>query len=231
MNNTTYYPSNSGNDSRRFASSTAPASVESLHAKISSLDMLRVRMASECSFPSTGLYKAKDTTATDADADSIKGSDMDMRTLRIPTKNENYAPGSTLNPVSCASGHALISSGGERNCSPAVLSKSTTVADARQGSDMDVQILHIPTKSESSEPGPILNPASCASGLALFGGDFGGGEGDDLISDLSLTALIERIHGHQGNSHRQNQSYQNEDWGDLQYTQAQGNLFLGNGDI
>ncbi len=227
MNNTTYYPSNSGDDSRRFASSTAPASVESLQAKISSLDMLRVRMASECSFPSTGLYKAKDTTATDAEADSIKGSDMDMRTLHIPTKNENYAPGPTLNPVSCASGHALISSGG----APSVLSKSTTVADVRQGSNMDVQILRIPTKSESSEPGPILNPASCASGLALFGGDFRGGEGDGLISDLSLTALIERIHGHQGNTQRQNQSHQNEDWGDLQYTQAQGNLFLGNGDI
>ena len=32
---------------------------------------LRVRIASECNFPSTSCYKAKDTTATDADAAEV----------------------------------------------------------------------------------------------------------------------------------------------------------------
>eukprot|EP00984_Skeletonema_dohrnii_P007699 scaffold2818_cov66-Skeletonema_dohrnii-CCMP3373.AAC.2 len=71
-------------------------------------------------------------------------------------------------------------------------------AEAREGSDM--QILHIPTKSEVSQPGTTLNPASCTFGLALLGG--GGGEGIDLISTLSLTALVERMRVDQGNNRR-----------------------------
>eukprot|EP00985_Skeletonema_marinoi_P014947 scaffold7639_cov112-Skeletonema_marinoi.AAC.1 len=71
-------------------------------------------------------------------------------------------------------------------------------AEAREGSDM--QILHIPTKSEVSQPGTTLNPASCASGLDLLGG--GGGEGIDSISTLSLTALVERMRVDQGNNRR-----------------------------
>eukprot|EP00984_Skeletonema_dohrnii_P032909 scaffold28003_cov72-Skeletonema_dohrnii-CCMP3373.AAC.1 len=90
-----------------------------------------------------------------------------------------------------------------------------------------MQILHVPTKTEDSQPGTTLNPASCASGLALLGGGGGGGEGSDWISALSLTTLIERrMRGDQGNNRRRI----NEDWDDLHLPQAQGNLFLGDGD-
>ena len=166
MNNTSYHPSKhqSGDDSRRIASSGASASFEALEleAKISSLEMLRVRMASEYSSPSKAL--SQDTAAA---ADK-----------------------------------------------------------ARVASDM--QILRIPTKSEDCKPGPTLNPASCASGLALLGG--GGGEGSDWISALSLTTLVaERMNSGQGQGYtrRRNSSLQNEDWGDLHL--PRGNLFLGNG--
>eukprot|EP00984_Skeletonema_dohrnii_P011729 scaffold4702_cov111-Skeletonema_dohrnii-CCMP3373.AAC.6 len=170
MNNTSYQPSKhqSGDDSRRIASSGASASFEALQleleAEIFSLEMLRVRMASEYSSPSNAL--SQDTAAA---ADK-----------------------------------------------------------ARVASDM--QILRIPTKSEDCKPGPTLNPASCASGLALLGGG-GGGEGSDWISALSLTALVaERMNSGQGqgNTRRRNSSLQNEDWGDL-YLPRGGNLFLGNG--
>ena len=113
------------------------------------------------------------------------------------------------------------------------LSKSTTAAyantDTREGGVMDMELMLIPTKSENCERGPILNPASCASGLALLGG-VGEGEGNDWISTLSLTTLVERINdGVQdlGNTHRRNSSQRNEDWDDLGYPQALGNLFLG----
>ena len=100
---------------------------------------------------------------------------------------------------------------------------ATADADAKEGGDM--QILRIPTKTEDSQPGTTLNPASCASGLALLGG--GGGEGSDWMSALSLTTLIERrMRGDQGNNRRPNSSLQNEDWDDLHIPQAQGNLFL-----
>eukprot|EP00984_Skeletonema_dohrnii_P037512 scaffold39652_cov211-Skeletonema_dohrnii-CCMP3373.AAC.1 len=107
---------------------------------------------------------------------------------------------------------------------------ATADAEAREGSDM--QILHVPTKTEDSQPGTTLNPASCASGLALLGGGGGGGgEGSDWNSALSLTTLIERrMRGDQGNNRRPNSSLQNEDWDDLHLPQAQGNLFLGDGD-
>ena len=96
---------------------------------------------------------------------------------------------------------------------PTVVSKHTTATDdTRKGTDK--QVLRIPTKSENSKPGPILN-ASCASGLAL------GGE----ISDLSLTALVERIHADRGNA---GGPLQNEGWDDL--PSSQNNLFQGNGD-
>jgi len=166
MNNTSYHPSKhqSGDDSRRIASSGASASFEALEleAKISSLEMLRVRMASEYSSPSKAL--SQDTAAA---------------------------------------------------------ADKTRVAS-------DMQILRIPTKSEDCKPGPTLNPASCASGLALLGG--GGGEGSDWISALSLTTLVaERMNSGQGQGYtrRRNSSLQNEDWGDLHL--PRGNLFLGNG--
>ena len=48
---------------------------------------------------------------------------------------------------------------------PTALSKHTTATDdTRKGTDK--QVMRIPTKSETCKPGPILNPASCASGLA-----------------------------------------------------------------
>mmetsp|Transcript_24258 Transcript_24258/g.34717 ORF Transcript_24258/g.34717 Transcript_24258/m.34717 type:complete len:184 (+) Transcript_24258:49-600(+) len=128
-----------------------------------------------------------------------------------------------------------ITSGNEYSYPSTALSKSTNDADAntdtREGSVMNMQMLRIPTKSENCQPGPILNPASCASGLALIGGG-GGGEGDDWISTLSLTTLVERINDSvqdQGNTHRRNSLLQNEDWGELHHPQGQGNLFLGNG--
>ena len=72
----------------------------------------------------------------------------------------------------------------EYSCQFTTLSKNAAATDTKGGSDM--QVLRIPTKSENCncKPGPILNPASCASGLALLDG---GGE----VSDLSLTALVE----------------------------------------
>jgi hypothetical protein len=101
--------------------------------------------------------------------------------------------------------------------SPTTFSKSTAGADASTKGGSDMQVLRIPTKSENCKPGPKLNPASCASGLAL-GGD---------ISDLSLTAFVERINRLQGNTRRRNSTLQNEDWDIL--PSYQGNLFLSNG--
>ena len=110
MNNTPYHPSKhqSGDDSRRIASSGASASFEALEleAKISSLEMLRVRMASECSSPSKAL--SQDTAAA---ADKARVA-SDTQILRIPTKSEVCKPGPTLNPASCASGLALLGGGG-----------------------------------------------------------------------------------------------------------------------
>ena len=90
------------------------------------------------------------------------------------------------------------------------LSKHTIVNNARKGSD--IQTLHVPTKSVDCKPGPTLNPASCASGLALIGGF---GDGNDLISDLSLTALVKEMNVHQGNTRRRNSTLHNDDWDDL----------------
>ncbi len=137
-----------------------------------------------------------------------------------------------LSSLEMLSVRVRIASGSEYGNPCTTLPKSTTAADAktdtREGSVTDMQMLRIPTKSENCEPGPTLNPASCASGLALIGG---GGGGDDWISTLSLTMLVERINGvqDQGNTQRRNSLLQNEDWGDLRYPQGQGNLFLGNG--
>ncbi len=183
MNMTSHHPSKhqpgDGGDSR-VTSSESPASVEMLKAKISSLEMLRVRACarnaseSEHGYSSTALSKSIYANVTAADVNTYE----------------------------------------------------------REGSDMNVQILRIPTKSENCEPGPILNPASCASGLALIGGGGGGGgEGIDWNSALSLATLVERINDVQvqGNTLRRNSLLQNEDWGDLRYPQGQGNLFLGNG--
>ena len=103
----------------------------------------------------------------------------------------------------------------EYSCQFTTLSKNAAATDARKGTDK--QVLRIPTKSENSKPGPILNPASCASGLALLDG---GGE----VSDLSLTALVERINRFRGNA---GGPLQNEGWddfhsNDLHSSQGQG---------
>ena len=94
---------------------------------------------------------------------------------------------------------------------------------------MNMPVLRIPTKSKDCPPGPVLNPASCASGLALPVGD---GE----ISDLSLNAFVERINGIQGNSRGRSSSIPNEDWeyfhsNDLRLRSSSlGSLFLGDED-
>eukprot|EP00985_Skeletonema_marinoi_P000347 scaffold126_cov142-Skeletonema_marinoi.AAC.3 len=86
-NNTPYHPSKhqSGDDSRRIASSGASASFEALEleAKISSLEMLRVRMASEYSSPSKAL--SQDTAAA---ADKARVA-SDMQILRIRPSDDD----------------------------------------------------------------------------------------------------------------------------------------------
>eukprot|EP00986_Skeletonema_menzelii_P009199 scaffold4123_cov145-Skeletonema_menzelii.AAC.8 len=136
------------------------------------------------------------------------------------------------------------------------VSHSNSTAAVADGSKM--QILHIPTKSENCEPGPTLNPASCASGLALIGGGVGVGDGNiimnnssyhpskhlsgndrlaliggfgdgnDWISDLSLTALVERVNADRGSTRRRNSTLHNEDWDWDELPSSQGNRFLGN---
>ena len=108
------------------------------------------------------------------------------------------------------------------------VSHSNSTAAVADGSKM--QILHIPTKSENCEPGPTLNPASCASGLALIGGGVGVGDGDgnDWISALSLTALAERVNADRGSTRRRNSTLHNEDWDWDELPSSQGNRFLGN---
>ncbi len=213
-------------------SSTAPAaSVEAFESKISPLEVLLLQNASECS----SLSSLSISTAV-ANTSVVQGGGM--HELRIPTKSENCKPGPTLNPSSCASGLALIGGGGRRgegNDWIPTLSKSSngTDADANAGSsDMDTQGERIPTKSENCEPGPTLNPSSCASGLAMMVGGFGEEEGNDWTSALQ-TMYVDSINGAQvqGNTHRRNPSHPNEDWGDLHYHHAQGNMFLDEGDI
>ena len=97
------------------------------------------------------------------------------------------------------------------------LSQNATATDDTR-KETDKQVLRIPTKSGTCKPGPILNPASCASGLAL------GAE----ISDLSLTALVERINADRGSTRRRNSTLHNEDWDIL--PSSQGSLFLNDGD-
>ena len=90
-------------------------------------------------------------------------------------------------------------------------------------SDRDMQVLHVPGKSDNYKQGTTLIPASCASGLALM-------VGDGKISDLSLTALVERINRIQGNNRRQNLSLQNEDWSNFHWNYlrfSHDSLFLG----
>ena len=194
MNTSSYHPSKheSDDDSRRIASSSsASPSVGELEGKISSLKMLRARMsiASEDSSPSTELSKAKEdkTAADDANDKTIQGSDVNMQVVHTLKKSENCKP-PVLDPASCASGL-----GGEGSYPSPILaeasSSSTADADSKQGGcDANMPVLSIPTKSENCPPGPVLNPASCASGLALLVGD---GE----VSDMSLNAFVERING------------------------------------
>jgi hypothetical protein len=96
------------------------------------------------------------------------------------------------------------------NVSPSTHLSEDDAAAAREESNM--QILRIPTQSVNHKPGPTLNPASCASGLALLGGDW------------TSAPSLEGMNGGQGVTHRQNASRQNEDWGDFHL--PEGNQFL-----
>ena len=235
MNISSYPPTKheSGDDSRRIASSSsASPSVGELEAKISSLKMLRVRMsmASKDSSPSTELFKAKgDTAAADANAKTEGSSDVSMRVLHSPTKSENCMSGPVFDPASCASVLAQVGGGREGSYPSAILTGPTSTADAdsKEGRfDVNMPVLRIPTKSEDCPPGPVLNPASCASGLALL-------VGDREISDLSLNAFVERINGIQGNSRGRSSSLPNEDWEDIHSNDLRsslGSLFLGDED-
>ena len=192
-------------------SSTAPAaSIEALKdSKISTLDMLRAQTASQRSYPSTALSSSTSV----ANADVVEGNDMQTRSI-LRTNCENCNTGTTLDPASCASVLArIVGSGEDRSRSTA----ADVNAGSREGTDTDMQGMLLPAKSETCEPGPTLNPASCASGLALIVE-----EGNDCDGVLD----------HQGNTHRRNSLLQNEDWSDIiQYPQGLGNLFLGDGDI
>jgi hypothetical protein len=86
-------------------------------------------------------------------------------------------------------------------------------AAAREDSNM--QIFRIPTQSVKDQPGPTLNPASCASGLNLLGGDW--------ISNASLERMNEG-QGKRRHPQAQSSSNQNEDWGDFHL--SLGNQFL-----
>lgn len=213
MNNSSYNTSKHLSGSGDRISSSAPPSpsveVEARDAKISSFKMFRVRMASLYSSLSTELHKAQyqDTTAADVNDSSLEGSDMGMQMFLIPTKS-----------ASCTSGPALIDDGEEVSLAPTTLTESkastANVGSKQGGSDMGIEIFHVPTKSENCKPGPILNPRSCASGLDLY-------------------ALVESINDVQqsNNNHGRNSSVQNEDWDWDDLRSPQGNLFLeGNDD-
>jgi hypothetical protein len=94
---------------------------------------------------------------------------------------------------------------------------AATATAAREGRDMQILQLRIPTKSENALPGPTLNPASCASGLALLDGDW--------TSAQSRIALAEGMNDGQGDTHRRNSSLENEEWDDFDL--PQGNEFRG----
>jgi hypothetical protein len=94
---------------------------------------------------------------------------------------------------------------------------AATATAAREGRDMQILQLRIPTKSENALPGPTLNPASCASGLALLDGDW--------TSAQSRTALAEGMNDGQCDTHRRNSSLENEEWDDFDL--PQGNEFRG----
>ncbi len=233
--------------SPRSVSSKAPAaSIEALKDKISTLDVFRVQTASphQCSHLSTDLSRSTSV----ANAIVVEGIDVQTRCI-LPTNCENCKLDTTLDPASCASVIARVGGGGEDRSLSTALSKSMNAADAnagsREGTDY-MQTVLIPTKSENCEPGPTLNPASCASGLALIGGSCSRGGNDwNSASCASGLALIDDFGGEcdqksdpvsngiqdKGNAHRRNPSIPNEEWGDLNSPQGLTNLFLGNGDI
>ena len=114
--------------------------------------------------------------------------------------------------------HAPMAS--EYRCPSTALYKANV--NSMKETDENMQVLRIPTKSENCNPGPKLNPASCASGLVLLDG---GGE----VSDLSLTAFVERINRMQGNTRGRTSSLQNEGWDDFHSNDldsSQGSWFL-----
>lgn len=161
MNYSSYHPSKkheSGDRTRRIVSSSAPPSVGALEAKISSLKMLRARMTSEDSSPSTELYRA----TADANVNSINrsGSDKHMQLSHIPMKSASCAPGP-------------IDGGEERSCSTALTepTSSTSDVDSKGGFDMGVEIfrrrlrLRAVNPAQNSIQDPVPQGLTCSRSL------------------------------------------------------------------
>jgi len=130
------------------------------------------------------------------------------------------------------SSSVMDSTGGINPCSTSIHPTLTQASCASRRAS-GTYTLSLATKGINSSPGPRLNPASCASGLALIGGgSIDGDESGDWISNLSLTDLLETrnvVSNHQqgnGNnhSHRRTASNENEDWDEILRTQEKPSL-------
>ena len=134
------------------------------------------------------------------------------------TRNHEGSSGDDINHLCSTSAHST-------------LTKASWASRLAPNSSSGTYTLSLATKGINSSPGPRLNPASCASGLALLsGGSIDGDESGDGISNLSLFDLLERrnvVSNHQqgnGSNHRLTASNENEDWDEILPTQE--NPFL-----
>ena len=134
------------------------------------------------------------------------------------TRNHEGSSGDDINHLCSTSAHST-------------LTKASCASRLAPISSSGTYTLSLATKGINSSPGPRLNPASCASGLALLGGgSIDGDESGDWISNLSLIDLLERrnvVSNHQqgnGSNHRRTASNENEDWDEI--LPAQENPFL-----
>lgn len=135
------------------------------------------------------------------------------------TRNHEGSSGDDINHLCSTSAHST-------------LTKASCASRLAPISSSGTYTLSLATKGINSSPGPRLNPASCASGLALLGGgSIDGDESGDLISYLSLTDLLDErrnvVSNHQqgnGSNHRRTASNENEDWDEILPTQE--NPFL-----
>lgn len=128
------------------------------------------------------------------------------------------------------SSSVMDSTGGINPCSTSIHPTLTQASCASRRAS-GTYTLSLATKGINSSPGPRLNPASCASGLALIGGgSIDGDESGDWISNLSLIDLLERrnvVSNHQqgnGSNHRRTASNENEDWDEILRTQEKPSL-------